>query len=265
MRAHLIQADTLWQDKRANHARIREMLTSAPARVRPGDLLVLPEMFDTGFSFALELTRDDDQTTLTFLRTLAKELSVTIVGARTTVGPEGKGRNCCPVITPDGTLACEYQKIHPFTFGREGEFFLGGDSVRTFAWNVGTESCTVCPTICYDLRFPELFRLGMLAGAQLFTVIANWPAPRAMHRRALGIARAIENQAYVLCVNRAGSDPHLTYSGESFAVGPKGDILGELGPEPGVLSVEIDMNALRAWRETFPAWRDVRLITPPRP
>ena len=138
---------------------------------------------------------------------------------------------------------------------REPEFFQGGSHVLTYTWN----DLTVCPAICYDLRFPELFRKGLKLGAHIFALGANWPSPRQHHWRALAIARAIENQAFVLAVNRTGDDPHLSYTGGTIAVDPKGDILGELTDQPGTLSVEIDPKALHDWRATFPAWKDMRL------
>jgi predicted amidohydrolase len=136
----------------------------------------------------------------------------------------------------------------------------GGDPVT----GTGARALTVCPAVCYDLRFPELFRRGLLAGAGAFAIGANWPAARAAHWRALLVARAIENQAFVLGVNRTGSDPHLVYAGGSIALGPKGEVLGELGATPGVLTVEIDPLAVREWRDTFPAWKDARLSFSPR-
>src|SRR5690606_23399722 len=118
---------------------------------------------------------------------------------------------------------------------------------------------TICPAICYDLRFPELFRIGLGMGAEAFCLGANWPQARQNHWRALAIARAIENQAFVFALNRTGADPHLQYGGGSIAVGPKGEILGELGDEEQVLSVEVDPEVVHAWRREFPAWRDLRL------
>lgn len=261
MHAHLLQTDIVWEDRPANHARVAAMLDALrPAR---GDLVVLPEMFDTGFSFRLEVTADGDGSTLGFLREAAARHGVTLQGARTVIGPDGKGRNRASVIGPDGAILCEYDKIHPFSFGRESEFFSGGDEVRTYRWAAGTgaeAAATVCPAICYDLRFPELFRRGVLrGGAEVIALGANWPLPRAVHRTVLAQARAIENQSYVLCVNRAGSDPHLRYAGGSAAFGPQGEALGQLGEDEGVLSVAVDLAALRAWREKFPAVRDARL------
>jgi predicted amidohydrolase len=118
----------------------------------------------------------------------------------------------------------------------------------------------VCPAICYDLRFPELFRLGLLKGAEVYALGANWPDARQAHWRALLIARAIENQAFVLGVNRTGRDPHLNYAGGSIAVGPQGEVLGELAAEEAVLSVEIAPREVHAWREKFPAWKDGKLL-----
>lgn len=265
MLAHLVQLDIAWEDKAANYARVRSLLDRA--RINPGDLVVLPEMFDTGFSFNLPKTNDADGQTLRFLVDLARQTRATVHGSRTVIGPDGRGRNRASVVGPAGEVLCEYDKVHPFTYGRESEFFSGGDAVRTYTWTRGPadsvapgERTTVCPAVCYDLRFPELFRRGLQMGAEVFALGANWPAPRAPHRRALAVARAIENQAFMLCVNRAGRDPHLVYAGASLAVGPRGDVLAEAGEDECVLSVEIDLAALRAWRAEFPAWRDHRLL-----
>lgn len=275
MRAHLVQLDIVWEDRPANHAKTRALLRSAG--VNPGDLVVLPELFDTGFSFDLPKTNDADGLTLRFLCELSRETQATVQGSRTVLGADGRGRNRATITGPSGNVLVEYDKIHPFSYGRESEFFSGGDQVVTYAWTPrqadsvlakagsripdnGEDAVKVCPAICYDLRFPELFRLGLVAGAEVFAVGANWPAARAGHRRALTIARAIENQAYVLGVNRAGSDPHLEYRGGSLAVGPMGDVIGELEDGETILSVDIDLVALRAWRAKFPAWKDHRLI-----
>lgn len=259
MRAHLVQPDTAWEDKRENHRRVAALL--ANAAVAAGDLIVLPEMFDTGFSFNIEKTHDADAFTLNFLIDLAKRHRATIQGARTIIGPDKRGRNRATIVGPDGTVLAEYDKVHPFSYGRESEFFSGGDRVVTYTWTHSPgHSATICPAICYDLRFPELFRRGLRAGAELFAIGANWPAPRAPHRRALLIARAIENQAFVLGVNRAGNDPASAYAGGTMAVGPKGDVLAEMDDQQGVLSLDLDLSDLRRWRDTFPAWRDIRLI-----
>jgi predicted amidohydrolase len=261
MRAHLVQPDIVWENKPANHALVRGLL--AGAGVEPGDLVVLPEMFDTGFSFDLPRTADRDGATLRFLESLSRELRCTVQGARTITGPDGRGRNAAPAVAPDGKVMVEYHKIHPFTLGKEVEHFTGGDAVVTYPWldASGERAALVSPAICYDLRFPELFRLALLEGAEVYAVGSSWPASREAHRRALSIARAIENQAFVLSVNRCGKDPSLQYAGGTLAVSPKGEVLGELGDREGVLSVVIDMDEVRRWRRAFPAWTDHRLIS----
>lgn len=256
MRVHLVQCSLSWEDPNANFARVREMV--AAAGVAEGDLVVLPEMFDTGFSFNLARTADARGETLAFLSDFARELRATVHGGRTIVNSAGKGLNLASVHGPEGLL-CEYAKIHPFSFGRESEFFIGGMEVACYDWTSRAGTLRVCPAVCYDLRFPELFRVGLTRGAEAFAIGANWPAARAHHWRALAVARAIENQAFVFAVNRTGSDPHLTYAGGSIVVGPKGDALGELKDEERVLSVDVRAADVSEWRATFPAWRDGKI------
>ena len=251
MHAHLVQFNIAWEDKASNYKTVRAMVSGA--NPQKGDLIVLPEMFDTGFSLNTEKTADDGAT-LQFVRSLAVEFGVHVQGGRTLAG-EHLATNRAVVFDQQGDLVCDYAKIHPFTFGREPERFVGGDIVANYPWG----PLTVCPAICYDLRFPELFRAGLAMGAQMYVIGANWPSARQEHWRALCVARAIENQAFVLGVNRTGSDPHLDYLGGSIALGPRGEVLGELADEIGVLSVEIDAQVIEDWRTTFPAWRDQRL------
>lgn len=266
MRAHLVQPDIVWEDREANFDRVARLLDGVD--VRPGDLIALPEMFDSGFSLNADVTADDG-TTAQWLARLADDLGAVVMGGRTVGGCAnggcGKATNHCTVFAPgessdEPRLLCDYAKIHPFTYGRESEKFVGGRHVETFAWHAGGQTLTVCPTICYDLRFPELYRLGLAKGAEAFTCIANFPAARQSHWRTLAIARAIENQAFMLAVNRCGNDPHLAYAGGTIAVDAKGQVIGELGDEEAVLTVELDVAAFQAWRSEFPAWRDGRLL-----
>ena len=260
MRAHLVQLDIAWEDPAKNFARVRTLLESAP--VSAGDLVVLPEMFGVGFSLNIERTAQTSAETATFLAELARDLGAIVQGGlpRRRAG-DTHGTNHMTAYSPRGELLCDYAKIHPFSYGREGEAFTGGEEIALYDWpSPGGEPLRVCPAVCYDLRFPELFRLGLLRGAEVFALGANWPDARQAHWRTLLLARAIENQAFVLGVNRTGDDPHLRYAGGSIAVGPRGEVLGELGDEEAVLSVEIEPALVRAWRAEFPAHRDIRLI-----
>ncbi|MEO0512220.1 MAG: nitrilase-related carbon-nitrogen hydrolase [Planctomycetota bacterium] len=267
MRAHLLQLDLAWEDRGANFALVERAIDDAAPD--EGDLLVLPELFDSGFSLNTDATADRSGATLSFLLRLAEDLGVTVQGSRTVRDCHcEKAQNRATVAGPTqgsnhddtgATLLADYAKVHPFSFGREPERFEGGSDVAVYRWHGPQDALTVCPVVCYDLRFPELFRAGVDRGAEAFACGANWPAERQSHWRALTVARAIENQAFVLAVNRVGSDPYLSYAGGTIAVGPRGEVLGELDDRAGVLSVEIDPARVRSWREEFPVLRDRRL------
>ena len=264
MRAHLIQYDIVWEDKAANHEKVRTLVGGAG--VEPGGLIVLPEMFDTGFSMCTERTASDPESSLDFLRALALEHGGAVVASiaiRREQGgaDDGVCLNRAFVVGSDGVVIGHTDKVHPFSFGRESERFVGGDEVRVFRVGEQVDAIALCPIVCYDLRFPECFRAGVDRGAEVFAVIANWPAARAAHWRALCIARAIENQAYVLGLNRCGSDPKLDYPGSSLVVGPMGEIVAEAEEREAVLSVELATDALHSWRERFPALEDRKAWT----
>lgn len=253
MNAHLLQLDLAWEDPATNLTRAAEAARRAdPA---PGDLIVLPEMFDTGFSMNAAASIDRG-TTLDAMRQIAARYGVCVLGGRTVAGTDGRGRNVATAVGPDGAVLCEYTKCHPFTLGGEHLAFDAGDGPRLFSWG----GLTIAPIICYDLRFPELFRRAMRMGAEAFVVIACWPSARHAHWRTLLPARAVENQAYVLGCNRSGKDPKLEYMGGSMAVGPTGETLVESFEPNAVIRVPLDPAAVRRWREKFPAWKDHRLI-----
>ena len=259
MRAHLVQMDVSWEDPDGNRNRVGRLLGRAD--VDEGDLIVLPEMFDTGFSMNTERTADNGLT-LRFLLDLADDLGVTIQAGRTLHRCDcDRAENVMSVVGPGTKLIAEYAKCYPFSIAGEDNHIRAGRDVVVYEWN----DLRVAPAICYDLRFPELFRRGLAAGAEMFALGAGWPKTRQHHWRALLLARAIENQAYVLGVNRVGRDPEhaggLEYRGGSIAVGPTGEVLGELSAEEsqeGILSLVIDPEAVRGWRTKFPAWRDIR-------
>jgi predicted amidohydrolase len=249
---HLValQYDIVWENKPANHRLIEEMLASE--RLPRGAFVVLPELGDTGFSFDLDSIVDDR--TLAWVSALARRLGVWIQAGHAIRAEDGMGRNCATIVGPDGASVATYMKVHPFSYGQESAHFGGGG-------HLVVRRCgpvAVAPLVCYDLRFPELWRLAALAGAEVFTIGASWPKPRQPHWRALAMARAIENQACVVAVNRIGRDPQLEYAGGSIIVSPRGDVLGEADDRAAVVRADLDVAALRAWRAEFPALRDIR-------
>lgn len=254
MQVVLCQTDIVWEDKSANHAHARKLLheTDIPEQ----SLILLPEMFSTGFSMNVEkVAEGDSRETEYFLAHLAKQYNSFVCGGVVNQNPEGWGTNECVLFGPTGEEVGRYRKIHPFSFGKEAESYVGGDAVKVF----DIAGMRYCPVICYDLRFPEAFRAGVDQGAQVFSVIACWPAVRETHWLKLLQARAIENQAYVVGVNRVGSDPKLEYSGKSVVIDPLGNIMLNAGSRPRAVTASLNLDWLGKYREKFPALNDRRL------
>jgi omega-amidase len=247
------QIDTVWEDKVANHKKALSLLTGAS--VSPGSLVVLPEMFATGFSMNVAAVAEGpDAPTQTFLARTARELDSWVLGGVATATKAGRGRNEAVLYSPEGSEVLRYCKMQPFTLGGEAKHYEAGHQILTFLWH----GLIVSPFICYDLRFPELFRAAMRRGAQMFVVIASWPVARAHHWVTLLQARAIENQAYVVGVNRSGTDPNFTYPGRSLIVNPRGEIMVDAGNSEGVISAEANLDELLAYRTKLPFLQDMR-------
>jgi len=252
-----LQYDINWENKPANFAKVRQLLKAASPR--PGSLVALPEMFATGFSMnADEIAEARGGETETFLSKLAAELQVTLIGGVAVRDRDGKSRNKALVLDHTGQLICFYAKMKPFTPGAEEQHYAPGGKPSVFTWG----ECNVSPFICYDLRFPELFREAAVRHRpELFAVIANFPAKRISHWIQLLQARAIENQAYVMGVNRVGNDPFYTYNGRSIVVDPQGDILADAGETEGIVRAELNLEQLDKYRTGMPFLRDVTGIT----
>lgn len=254
MHAVLCQPDLVWENKPATRERVRALLARHP--VPPGSLIVLPEMFATGFSMRVEATTEPPGgETEVFLRELAATSRSCVLGGLVAEWL-GAPRNQAVAIAPDGRILARYSKQHPFSPAGEADSFPAGTGTAIFEW----AGFRIAPFICYDLRFPETFRQATAAGATLLTVIANWPSPRHHHWRTLLMARAIENQAAVIGVNRTGRDPSHTYAGGSLALDAQGRPLAEAGEHEAVLGVDLDPDDVAAWRTRFPALRDAGLL-----
>ncbi|MDB6075593.1 MAG: hypothetical protein JWO89_3233 [Verrucomicrobiaceae bacterium] len=253
-RVYAVQFDIAWEDKAANFAKVSRLLEAA--QPRPGSLIVLPEMFATGFSKQLFRTKDTEtRETEVFLKQIAAQHQCCVIGGLITAGSPGKGRNEALAIAPDGTELARYVKMQPFTAGDEHLIYEPGSRVMTFEW----QGFTVAPLVCYDLRFPELAREAISQGADLLVYIANWPIKRTHHWVALLQARAIENLAWTVGVNRCGSDPDFSYSGRTLVVDPHGTITADAADREGVLETVIDVEVATNWRGQFPALKDAGL------
>jgi predicted amidohydrolase len=247
------QWDIVWEDKRANFEKVQRLLAAAAPPA--GALVVLPELFATGFSMNVAgMAETPGGETEQFLGRTAKALGVYLVGGVALATANSSGRNEAVCFSPHGRVLARYAKMHPFTYGGESQHYEAGDRPVLFPWH----DCRVAPFICYDLRFPEGFRAAVAEGAELFVVLANWPSARAYHWMTLLQARAIENQAYVLGVNRCGRDPKHAYDGHSMMVDPQGQIVARAGTEEQVIGAELDLRSLRGYRRQFPALADMR-------
>jgi predicted amidohydrolase len=255
MRLACCQLDIVWEDKPANYRRV-EALIDAVA-LPPDTLLLLPEMFATGFTMnAAAVAEPMDGPTASFLSDLARRHKI-FVQAGMVVHATGDAqlRNEALVFDPEGRPLAHYAKMHLFSFAGEPMHYTAGESLVVFDW----QEAVVAPAICYDLRFPELFRWAVKDRARVLSIIACWPAPREEHWLALLRARAIENQCFVAAVNRCGRDPSgLAYGGRSQIIDPQGVVLADGGVQEGVIQAEIDLEAQTRYRREFPALDDMR-------
>jgi predicted amidohydrolase len=251
MNIYCCQFDISWEAKEVNFKKVKDLLErNAPLA---GSLVVLPEMAFSGFSMNVPLvTEGEPGRTESFLAGVAKRFGVYMVAGLATQPQNGRGQNKAIFVTPGGDIDGTYQKMHLFSPGRENLYFQRGDTVTRFSWQ---EGCIV-PFICYDLRFPELFRAGLTLGAELYLVIANWPAVREDHWITLLRARAIENQALVAGVNRCGRDPEHDYAGRSMIIAPDGRILAEAGKAEQVIWADVDWDVVREYRTRFAVLTD---------
>jgi omega-amidase len=248
-----LQFDIAWENKPANFETVRRLLTKAAPE--NNSLVVLPEMFATGFSMnAKTIAEAYGGETETYLSATAKQFEIYIVGGAAMRGRDGQARNKALVFGPDGQLLAFYSKMRPFSPGGESEHYAAGQHPMTFRlgeWAVST-------FICYDLRFPELFRKSAATHKpELFVVIANWPEKRIAHWIRLLQARAIENQAYVLAANRIGLDPYYRYTGRSLIIDYHGEIVRDAGEQEGSIQASLDLGPLRRYRQGLPFLQDM--------
>jgi predicted amidohydrolase len=247
-----IQHDVVWEDREATLARLEPQLKAAAGA--GARLVVLTEMFPTGFSMDPERVAEPEAGPSTgFLRTRAGELGVWLAGS-VPIRPAGGGRpvNRLLLAGPGGELE-HYDKLHPFTYSGEHEHYAAGTRRVT----VDIEGVRVTPFVCYDLRFADEF-WAEARGTDCYVVVANWPAARRAHWQALLVARAIENQAYVVGVNRVGEGGGLSYAGDSRIVDPLGEVLAAGAGGETILLADVDPEVVTETRKRYPFLADRR-------
>ena len=252
MRIALVSLDQAWEDKATNRARVAEHVDTAVAG--GANLVVLPEMTLTGFSMAVEFIGEDAgaSETVAFFRDLAARRIAIAFGVVHLKG--NKGVNKLIVINRDGHVLADYHKLHPFSHAGEHLRYTPGDAPTRFELDGLHIGCT----ICYDLRFPALYQ-ALARHCDVVLNIANWPQHRIEHWDTLLRARAIENQMFMIGVNRTGTDGNgLEYSRSTTAYGPCGEFIQPIVSD-GVLDiVEIKGAAVKEARSALPVSADRR-------
>jgi omega-amidase len=248
LKVTVVQSELVWEGPAANLNMFDRKLD---ALAEETDLVVLPEMFSTGFSMTPEpVAQTMDSETVKWLQKTSAARGVHLVGSVMIV-EDNQFYNRLMWTTPSGQLyTCD--KRHLFRMAGEDKVYTGGSSLLT----VSLKGWKIRPFVCYDLRFPAWSRnLGNAYDAAIY--VANWPAKRAEHWQALLKARAIENLCYVIGVNRVGIDGKgLAYSGDSTVIDPVGNTLFEIHDEPALRTVTLSREILEKWRRDFPAWMD---------
>ncbi len=252
MKIALVQYSSTWEDKETNKKKILSLLQD----LNGIELLIFPEMTLTGFTMKSdEMSETIQGDSFKFFASLAKEKSANIF-AGIIEQRDKRNYNSLIHIKPDGNLLKLYRKIHPFSYSGENEHYYAGTKpayTKIRKWKIGL-------SICYDLRFPELYRKYGKKKAHLIVNIANWPDTRIEHWRTLLKARAIENQCYVAGVNRIGKDPKLNYVGLSSVFDPMGKELAAVENEEKIIIVDLDKNYVSEVRTKFPFLDDIKLI-----
>jgi omega-amidase len=252
MRISLVQYAPIWEDRQSSKDMISTLLATAPAC----DWLVFPEMTLSGFTMNAEASTWNEKDS-GFFAGLARERSCWV-----TAGGVQEGQNKAFTFDPEGRITSIYAKRHLFSHSGEEAGYTPGNIRASYqvgrgksARNGEGETLQVAQAICYDLRFPYHFWADAPA-VEAYCVIAAWGKGRADQWRSLLKARAVENQAFVIGVNRIGSEPAAVYSGDSSVIGPRGEELLYCGDAEGVFTVDIDTTATMKWRKAFPVIKD---------
>jgi predicted amidohydrolase len=244
-----IQSSLHWEDKEANLQMLEEKIFSIS---QPTEIVVLPEMFSTGFSMQpKKLAETMDGETVEWMKRIAAKKKIILTGS-VIIEEDRNFYNRLVWVLPNGQIGY-YDKRHLFAYGDEDQHYTAGKKrliASVKGWKINL-------MVCYDLRFPVWSRQQGDFEYDVLIYVANWPERRVLAWTSLLRARAIENQSYVIGVNRTGDDGNkIPYTGESMAVDPMGEILYHKNDEEDVFTVTLDKSHLEKTREKFPFWKD---------
>lgn len=239
----LCQMDVLWENQIRNMNKCESYIKEASKR--NVELLLFPEMILTGFTMNLDSLTINETEILEWLKKQAKKYKISI-GIGYAVNDNGKGENKYAMVSCNGEILVNYKKIHPFSFAGEKEKYTKGEEIM----NCTINGITITPFICYDLRFPEIFQIAS-RNSSLIIVAANWPKLREDHWIILLKARAIENQCFIVGINRVGNGDGVEYNGNSVVVDPDGKIRNRRDNEEKLIVETLDFSKVSKIRESF--------------
>lgn len=249
----LVQYSPAWENPAGNINRIDLLLNNLNISY---DLLVFPELTLTGFTFnSAKFAEDIDGISTSYFISLAKKFNSDII-AGLIERDDYNIYNCLIHIDKKGLIKAKYRKIHPFSFAGEHKYFNSSNEPLI----TKIDELKVGLSICYDLRFPELYRIYAKEKVDLLINIANWPQKRIEHWKLLTKARALENLAYFIGVNRVGNDPENVYNGCSSIINPLGELLNKYSEKEEIIFYEIDLTLLSSTRNKFSFLEDIKLI-----
>ena len=254
MKIALVQMDIEFGEPEINFTKIESYIKKATQHHI--DVIVFPEMWNTGYALKdLHLLADENgNRTKHLLSKLAKEYSINIVGGSVATKRDGKFFNTMYVADRKGNIISQYDKAHLFKLMDEHLYMEPGHTKNSF----DLDGITCGGVICYDLRFPEWIRAHVLTGAKIVFIPAEWPTKRIDHWQLLLQARAIENQCFIVAVNRIGNDPGNEFNGHSMVIAPWGELLISGQTNEGIYYTEIDLNEVDQVRKTIPIFQDRR-------
>jgi predicted amidohydrolase len=250
----LVQFDVQVGQPDANYAHVAGQV--AEAARRGSDLVVLPELWSSGYDLvrARDYASPTDAGAFAQMANLAREHQVFLIGSSLATLEDGIG-NTAVLFNNEGEPVSQYTKVHLFGPMEEDRYLSAGSRLVI----AGTPWWAMGISICYDLRFPEMFRVYALAGCKLIVVMAQWPSVRHQHWETLLRARAIENQCFFAACNRVGTSGSTRFAGGSCVLGPSGESLATGGDGPELVTAEIDFDRMKEVRNQIPVFRDRRV------
>lgn len=253
MKVGVIQMDVRFAKVEENFKNAERLIRQAAKK--GAEIAVLPELWNTGFALEQlhEIADEDGTRSKKLLQDLARELDIHIVGGSVAIKRDGKLYNTMYTVNRKGELVSEYSKVHLFSLVKEHEYMTAGDEMNLFT----LDDVEAGGVICYDIRFPEWLRSHTLAGAKVLFIPAQWPTARIDHWKTLLQARAIENQCFIVAINRISRKPE-NFNGQSMIIEPWGEVLWTGTQDEELAVIDVDFSKVDEVRTRIPVYDDRR-------